>query len=126
MADTMDHKPTFHSDFQEFETRDERFEKRQKTARVLESVRFAFTLLALLAGLTILGTSADTLSVYNRTHLSAEFFISLWPTDFDIRPTVALVVCSSIVFVASALNLIAMKVQAVSRSSSNLDDYEHH
>jgi len=113
MAEVAEKKPEFASDFQEFETRDVGFEKRQRTARIVESVRFAATLLALLAGLTILGTSADTLGVYNKTHLGAEFFISLWPAEFDIRPTIALVICSAIIFVASAISLVVMKVPAV-------------
>jgi len=82
-------------------------------SRTVESVSFAATLLALLAGLTILGTSADTLGVYNKTHLGAEYFISLWPAEFDVRPTIALVVCSVIIFVTSAISLIVMKVPAV-------------
>jgi hypothetical protein len=114
MAEVTENKPEFASEFQEFETRDVGYEKRQRTARVIESVRFAATLLALLAGLTILGTSADTLGVYNKTSLGQEFFISLWPAEFDIRPTTALVICSTIIFVASAISLVIMKVSAVS------------
>jgi hypothetical protein len=113
MAEVTENKSEFASDLQEFETRDVEYEKRQRTARVVESVRFGMTLLALLAGLTILGTSADTLSVYNKTHLGAEFFISLWPAEFDIRPTTALIICSAIIFLASTISLVVMKVPAV-------------
>lgn len=105
-------KPEFTTDFQEFETRDAGYEKRQRTARMVESVRFGTTLLALLAGVTILGTSADTLSVYNKTHLPGDFLLDLWPAKFDIRPTEALVICSAIIFIASTISLIVMKVQA--------------
>jgi hypothetical protein len=118
MADTPsqvpENKPEFASDYQEFETRDFGYEKRQRTARIVESIRFSFTLLALLAGLTILGTSADTLSVYNKTHSRADFIISLWPAEFDIRPTIALIICSTIIFVTSTVSLVVMKVPAVS------------
>jgi hypothetical protein len=114
MSENTEVKPEFQSDFQEFETRDVGLEKRQRTARVVESVRFAATLLALLAGLTILGTSADTLAVYNKTHLGEEFVISLWPAEFDIRPTTALVICSAIISLASTISLVVMKVPAVS------------
>jgi hypothetical protein len=112
-----DNKPEFASDIQEFETRDVGYEKKQRTARVVESVRFALTILGLLAGLTILGTSADTLSVYNKTHLGPEFFISLWPAEFDVRPTTALIICSAIIFLTSAISLVVMKVTAVSSTS---------
>lgn len=113
MAEVTEQKPEHASDFQECESRDVGYEKRQRTARVVESVRFAATLLALLAGLTILGTSADTLGVYNKTHLGPEYFISLWPAEFDVRPTIALVVCSAIIFVFSAISLVTMKVPAL-------------
>lgn len=115
MADTIasqEQKPEFVSDFQEFE-RDAGYEKRQRIARMVESTRFALTLLAVLASLTILGTSADTLSVYNKTHLSADFIISLWPAEFDIRPTTALIICSAIIFLASTISLVVMKVPAI-------------
>ncbi|KAG0652060.1 hypothetical protein D0Z07_1461 [Hyphodiscus hymeniophilus] len=116
MEDTTqvpDQKPEFTSDFEEFETRDAGYEKRQRLARVVESVRFGLTVLALLAGLTILGTSADTLSVYNKTRSGSDFIISLWPAEFDIRPTTALIVCSAIIFLTSTIALVGMKVPTI-------------
>lgn len=109
--------PECASDFQDFDTtRDAAAAghgKMLRTARTAESVRLALTLLALLAGMAILGTSADTLSVYNQTHLGAEYFLALWPSDFDITPTIALIACSGAILVASAVSLVAMKVPAV-------------
>jgi hypothetical protein len=102
------------SDFQDFEPSDAGNEKQHRTVLVVQSVRFALTLLALLAGITILATTADTISVYNMTRLGADFFISLWPAKFDIRPTIAFIVCSSIIFLASTISLVVMKVPAVS------------
>lgn len=113
-AEVPEVKPEFQSDLQEFETRDVGYEKNQRIARVVESIRFAATTLALLAGLTILGTSADTLSVYNKTHLGGEYFLDLWPAEFNVQPTIALVVCSAIIFLASTISLVVMKVPVVS------------
>jgi len=116
-SQTTEHKLEFASDYQEFEPRAATYTKTQKTTQVAESVRFALTLLALLAGITVLGTSADTLAVYNKTHLSPDFFISLWPAEFDIRPTTALIICSAIIFLFSAISLVVMKVPSVSITS---------
>jgi len=64
----------------------------------------ALTLLILLCGLTILGTTADALSVYNKTHLGQDFYLPLWPPAraFDIGPTIAILVGSAVVVVATA------------------------
>lgn len=34
----------------------------------------------------------------------------MWPNEFDLRPTVALVVCGAVILVASALSLGAGKI----------------
>ena len=108
-------KPTFGAETSEFET--PRQQKTAKTARMVESVRLGLTVLALLAAITIVGTAGDALSVYNTTHLSSEYLLPLWPTSsFDMRPTVALVTCGSIIIVTSALSLAVTKIPAVSTS----------
>jgi hypothetical protein len=89
-------------------------QKAVRTSRAIESTRLGLTVLALLSAITILATSADTLAVYNQTHLSEEFFLALWPSDFDIRPTTALVICGSIVILSSAVSLAVSRVPSVS------------
>lgn len=107
-------KPQFTPDYQEFETRDDAaYQKSVRTARLVESARLGLTALALLAGITIIGTSGDTLSVYNTTHLGEEYFLALWPSAFDIRPTIALITCGAIVFVASAISLVVSKLPPI-------------
>jgi len=97
--------------FQEFETRDVVSQK-NGTVRMVESVRLGLTLLGLLTAITIVGTSGDTLMVFNSTTLAGDFNLSLWPTDFDLRPTVALVTCGAIVLLASAISLAFSKIPA--------------
>jgi len=104
-------KPQSVSEFQEFDTHGP--QSNVRTTRVAESARFGLTVLALLAGITIVTTSADTLVVYNNTHLSEDFFLPLWPSDFNIRPTIALVVCSAIVVLVSAISIFVSKVSAL-------------
>jgi hypothetical protein len=107
-------KAQFTSDFQGFDTQDFENDKSVRTARTVESIRLGLTVLALVSSITILGTAGDTLATFNTTTLGAEYIISLWPNEFDIRPTTALVVCGAIVVVASAASLAASKVPSVS------------
>ncbi|KAI1393404.1 uncharacterized protein F4822DRAFT_11697 [Hypoxylon trugodes] len=90
----------------------------QKKIRLVDSARLGLTGLALLCGLTILGTSADTLAVYNATHLSGDFHLPLWPDQFDLRPTIALVIGSSIVVLANIVSLLFSKVKMLRNKNS--------
>ncbi|KAH8595613.1 hypothetical protein B0O99DRAFT_511537 [Bisporella sp. PMI_857] len=95
----------------EFETRDD--DRKSAILRIAESVRLGLTVLALLAGLTILGTAAATLQVYNTTSLTTDFKLSMWPQEFDIRPTVALVTCGAIIFLSSTVSIITSKIPSI-------------
>jgi hypothetical protein len=110
-------KPTFGADAQEFDTPPVAQQKTAKLARVVESARVGLIVLALLAAITIVATAGDALAVYNTTHLSQEYFLPLWPTEFNMGPSVALVTCGSIIAVASAASLAVIKVSAVSSPS---------
>jgi len=106
-------KPQFSADYQEFEPRDDAgYQKSVRIARIVESVRLGLTSLALIAGISIVGTSGDTLSVYNTTTLDENYYLSLWP-NVDLRPTIALVTCGAIVFVASTASVVASKLPPV-------------
>jgi len=105
-------KSEFTSESQEWSP-DAGHQKAVRTSRAIESIRLGLTVLALLSAITILATSADTLAVYNKTHLSEEFFLALWPSDFDIRPTTALVICGAIVILSSAVSLAVSRVPAI-------------
>lgn len=107
-------KPVFGDEAQEFETPSVEQQKTAKMAGVVESARLGLTVLALLAAITIVGTAADALAVYNTTHLSHEYLLPLWPLEFNMQPSVALVTCGSIIIVASAASLVVSKVPAVS------------
>lgn len=107
-------KPQMSPDYQEFEPRgDASYQKSVRTARMVESVRLGLTTVALLAGISIVGTSGDALSVYNTTTLDAKYYLSLWPSEFDLRPTIALIVCGATVFVASTASIVASKLPPV-------------
>jgi hypothetical protein len=106
----------FQPEINEFDTRQATFDKNTRVTRAVECVRLALMVLALLAGLTILGTSADTLAVYNKTHIGSDYLLPLsgvWPSEFDLRPIIALVACGSIIAVASAIALTASTTSSV-------------
>ncbi|OHF02633.1 hypothetical protein CORC01_02029 [Colletotrichum orchidophilum] len=81
--------------------------------KVVDAARVSLTALALLVGITILGTSADALAVYDATHVPAGFMLPLWPDAFDLRPTVALVVGSSILIIVNIVSLLFSRVQSL-------------
>lgn len=81
---------------------------------LVHNSRIALTVLALAAGITVLGVSANGLLVYRETYLPADFHLSLWPGQFDLRPTAALIAGGVIVTVANVVSLFFSKVRAVS------------
>jgi hypothetical protein len=114
---SLDAKGPVTSDF-EVESHDLQRHSRHRTIRLVDGVRVSLTLLALLSGITILGTSGHALNVYNTTSVSKDFLLPLWPDEFDARPTVALVVGSVIVVLSNVLSLAFSKTPSVSYLSS--------
>lgn len=83
------------------------------TARIAESFRLGLTILTLLMAMSIVGTTADSLAVYNKTHVSYDFLLPLWPVQFNLGPTIALVTGGSIIILSNTMSLIGSKVPAV-------------
>lgn len=118
---SSEHKgPASASEF-EVDPQDLQHQSRLKSLRLVDSIRIGLTGLSLLCAITVLGTSADSIAVYNATHLPSEFNLPLWPDTFDLRPTIALVVGSVIVFLTSIVSLVFGKVQTVSILRSSPD-----
>jgi hypothetical protein len=89
-------------------------QSRFRTLRLVDIIRVGLTALALLCGLTVLGTSGDALAAYNTTSLPSDYFLPLWPDEFDLRPTLALVAGSIVVVVLNILSLVFSKTPMVS------------
>ncbi|KAI1810904.1 hypothetical protein GGS20DRAFT_144264 [Poronia punctata] len=106
-------KAPVHASDYEVDPRDATYRKQQSRIRLLNSVRLGLTALSLLAGVTILGATSHALIVYNNTHLPSDFNLPLWPTEFDVRPTVALVVGSAIVVAANLVSFVFSKVRVL-------------
>ncbi|KAF7546465.1 hypothetical protein G7Z17_g8407 [Cylindrodendrum hubeiense] len=116
ITDSKTEMPT--SNF-EVDSEDLRLDSKIRMYGLANSARLALTALALGAGITILGISADAVTTYNATHVPDDFLLPLWPSNMDLRPTVALVAGSTIVIVANAISLLASKTQVV-RSRSGV------
>ncbi|KAH7160055.1 hypothetical protein B0J13DRAFT_519479 [Dactylonectria estremocensis] len=101
----------------EVDSEDLRLDSKIHMYGLANSVRLALTALALAAGITILGVSADAVAVYNATHVPDDYLLPLWPSNMDLRPTVALVAGGAIVVVANAISLLANKAQVVKSHS---------
>jgi hypothetical protein len=112
------------SDF-EVDSHDLHLQSKTKTLRMVDNARIATTALALLMGITVLGVSGNTLAVWNDTYVSpSDFYLPLWPEEFNIRPTVALVAGSAFVIVANIVGLCFSKVQVVSACSHESQSVE--
>jgi len=68
----------------------------------------------------ILGTSAHTLDVYNKQHLSNPWWAPMWPQHFDVQGTKALIASSVVTLVLCGAFLIASFVPQVSFTSYGL------
>lgn len=97
----------------EADSQDLHLQSKMRTIRVVDSARVGTTALALLMGLTVLGISANTLRVYQETHVSSDFLLPLWPDEFNVRPTVSLVIGSAIVLVSNIIALCFSQVGAL-------------
>ncbi|RKK57844.1 hypothetical protein BFJ68_g1125 [Fusarium oxysporum] len=86
--------------------------------RLIDSARLGLTVLGLAAALTILGVSADALAVFHATYVPEDWLLQLWPANFDMRPTVALVVGSALVIGANLVSLIAGKLPTTRRNAA--------
>ncbi|CAK7206423.1 hypothetical protein SEUCBS139899_009215 [Sporothrix eucalyptigena] len=90
---------------------DAHLDSKIRTLRFLDAGRAAATLLALLMGLAVLGTTGHALQAYNTSRFDASSggaaWLSMWPNNsaFDVKPTVALVVGAALVVLA---NIIAL------------------
>lgn len=106
------------SSYLEVDSNDQYLRKKTVAVKVIDGARVSITGLALLCGITILGMSANAISVYNSTRLEEAGWLSIWPAAFDLRPTIALLSGSCIVTMANIAGLLCSKVPHVSLASS--------
>jgi hypothetical protein len=98
----------------EVNSEDLHLQSKIRTIRMIDGVRLGVTALGLLMSITVLGVSADMMTVYDHTHVASDFLLPLWPDQFNIRPNLALIVGSAVIVVTSIVSLLFSKVQVVS------------
>jgi hypothetical protein len=76
--------------------------------------------LVVILSIAILGTSAHTLSVYNKQHLSNPWWAPMWPQHFDVQGTKALIASSVVTLVLCGAFLAASFVPQVGYTPSFL------
>ncbi|ERT01626.1 uncharacterized protein SPSK_07860 [Sporothrix schenckii 1099-18] len=98
---------THNSQHSHLHENDAHLNAKRRNLRALDTARAAATLLALLMGLAVLGTTGHALQAYNSSSPRDAAWLSVWPNAgaFDVKPTVALVAGASLVVLA---NLIAL------------------
>jgi len=84
---------------------------------LLRSIRIGLSVLTLAATIAILGTSGSALNTYERTYLSEEWLLPLWPIEFDIRPTKGLLGSAAVIAFFSLLVIGVSVMPMVSYSS---------
>jgi hypothetical protein len=97
----------------EVDSQDMHLRSKLKGLKRVDGIRVGVTVLALCMGISILGLSGDALNVYNSTSLPHEYLLPLWPDEFNLRPTVALVVGAVFITIANIASLMASKVSSV-------------
>lgn len=88
-------------------------ERHPGPSRALEASRMGLSIIALASAVGILATSAHNLKIYNDTHVANDFLLPLWPFEFNLGPSIALVACGSIMIVAAMTSLLAGKIPSV-------------
>ncbi|KAH6624834.1 hypothetical protein B0J18DRAFT_192549 [Chaetomium sp. MPI-SDFR-AT-0129] len=102
------------SSFEGLPPPDLHLQSKLRTLGALDSARAISTALALLIGLTVLGLAGQTLRVYNETHVADEAtLLPLWPAEFNVRPTVSLVVGSAVVVVVNLFGVLCSYVRGL-------------
>jgi uncharacterized membrane protein YkvI len=81
----------------------------QTCRRVLDNIRSALTILVTAISLVVLALSAQALQVYDSTNIGTDLGLPLWPSAFDIRPTLAMVACSTIIMITGAASFMLEK-----------------
>ena len=81
--------------------------------RLLHWLRLALSLLLVAAGAAIVGCEAHALHAYNDTHLSTQWYLPLWPSTLDVRPSVAVLGGGALVVLFNLMYLVVAIIPSV-------------
>ncbi|CAF9928814.1 MAG: hypothetical protein HETSPECPRED_006939 [Heterodermia speciosa] len=85
-------------------------ERNQRLAGILHWARVILSVITLIAGAIVIGCAASSLRSYSSTHLNSQYFLPLWPTSVDLRPTHAMLACGVTISSFSLVYLISVFV----------------
>lgn len=88
-------------------------QSKSRGLKMADAARSGLTVFTLLCAITVLGVSGDALGTYNSTYTSADWLLPLWPDEFDVSPTQAILGGSLVVVVVSIVSLVFSKVPSV-------------
>lgn len=72
----------------------------------LNTIRIALTCLVVSITLAIVGCTTHVLHNYNNTNLAFDYHLALWPSNIDLRPTIALLISSGLTTLAGVVYMI--------------------
>lgn len=101
----------------EVDSKRQHLRKKITSVNMIDGLRISITALALCFSISVLGISANAISVYNSTRLEETGWLSIWPASFDLRPTIALLAGSCVVMIANIAGLLCSKVPNVNPPS---------
>lgn len=80
-----------------------------KRTTQLRYAQLALSGLLFATAVAVVGVESDIVARYNRTHLAAEWHLSLWPTDLNVKPTLLLLITGAITtFLALITSIVAV------------------
>lgn len=81
-----------------------------KQSHHLRTARTIISVLLLSFGATMTALNADIIHHYNATRLPSSFFLTLWPTDLNLTPTLLLLLCGAVVVLLSLVYIIVSAI----------------
>jgi hypothetical protein len=94
-----------------------------KRNRVIHFARLGLSFLTFGIAIAVVACEAPPLRHYNRTSQWANAGLALWPLNFDIRPTIAALVCGCIVTVLNLVYIAAALLPSVSSLIFSLPEH---
>jgi hypothetical protein len=85
--------------------------------RMIHSGRIVISVVLIAAAAAMVGCEAHALQTYNSTNLSSEWFLPLWPQNFDLRPSIVIMVGGAVIILTSSLYLFCAVLPAVRQNS---------
>lgn len=85
-----------------------------KRARLLRWIRLGLSAVIFSVSVSIIGCEAVPLLHYRRTSAFERFWLFLWPLNFDLRPTIALLACGCVIAFQTVLYIVTTLLPSVS------------